>query len=44
VKHLIKVIQEREINEGTSRDEDVVLSGLFEFLGKILVRFTQVRE
>jgi predicted methyltransferase len=31
--NLIKIIQEREINESSSRDEDVVLGGLFDFLG-----------
>jgi hypothetical protein len=33
VANLIKIIQEREINESSSRDEDVVLGGLFDFLG-----------
>jgi len=41
--NLVRMIYEREIREGTSRDEDVVLGGLFEFLGKILVRFPIVR-
>ena len=33
VTNIVKIIQEREIKEGSSRDEDVVIGGLFEFLG-----------
>lgn len=44
VENLMKMIYEREIREGTSRDEDVVLAGLFDFLGKLLVRFPIVRQ
>lgn len=31
--NIIRMIYEREIREATSRDEDVVVAGLFEFLG-----------
>lgn len=44
VGNLVKMIFEREIKEATSRDEDIVLGGLFDFLGKILVRFPNVRQ
>ena len=44
VENLMKMIYEREIREGTSRDEDVVLAGLFDFLGELLVRFPIVRQ
>ena len=43
VDNLVRMIYEREIREGTSRDEDVVLGGLFEFLGKVLVKFPSER-
>ena len=33
VTNIVKIIQEREIKESSSRDEDVVIGGLFEFLG-----------
>lgn len=44
VQNLIKMIYNREIREASSRDEDVVLSGLFDFLGQVLVRFPSVRQ
>jgi hypothetical protein len=44
VGNLVKMIFEREIKEATSRDEDIVLGGLFDFLGKILARFPIVRQ
>jgi ubiquitin C-terminal hydrolase len=37
-ERLIDTIARREINEGTSRDEDVVLGGLFDILGVLLAR------
>ena len=43
VQKIVNMIQEREIREASSRDEDVVLAGLFDFLGQILVRFPGVR-
>jgi hypothetical protein len=43
VESLIKLIFEREIREPTSRDEDVVLTGLFEFLSATLIKFPEVR-
>lgn len=33
VQNLMKMIKEREILEATSRDEDVVITGIFDFLG-----------
>ena len=33
VQRIVKMIQERDIREASSRDEDVVLGGLFDFLG-----------
>jgi len=42
-ENLMKMICEREIRESTSRDEDVVLGGLFDFLGLVLVKFPIVR-
>ena len=44
VQRIVKMIQERDIREASSRDEDVVLGGLFDFLGQILVRFPAVRQ
>ena len=44
VAKIIKMIYERDIREGSSRDEDVVLAGLFDFLVQILVRFQAVRQ
>lgn len=32
-QRIVKMIQERDIREASSRDEDVVLGGLFDFLG-----------
>jgi hypothetical protein len=32
-ENIIRMIYEREIKEASSRDEDVVVAGLFEFLG-----------
>ena len=37
------MIQEREIKEATSRDEDVVLAGLMDFVGHVLCRFPAIR-
>lgn len=33
VQNLMKMIKEREILEASSRDEDVVITGIFDFLG-----------
>jgi hypothetical protein len=38
------MIYEREIREESSRDEDVVVAGLFEFLAQVLVRYPGVRS
>ena len=38
-EQLVKMIFEREINEASSRDEDLVFGGLMEFLSYVLVRF-----
>jgi hypothetical protein len=40
----VKIIQEREIKEGSSRDEDIVLGGIFDYLGQILIRFPMIRQ
>ena len=37
------MIQEREIKESSSRDEDVVLGGVFEFLAILLKKFSHIR-
>lgn len=44
VQNLIKMIQDREIKEATSRDEDVVLAGLMDLVGLVLCRFPAVRQ
>ena len=44
VTDLVKIIQEREIKESSSRDEDVVLGGIFDYLGQILTRFSVIRQ
>lgn len=41
--NLIKIITERKIKEATSRDEDVVLAGLFDVLSTILLKFPDAR-
>lgn len=44
VQKIMKMIYDRDIREASSRDEDVVLGGLFDFLGQILIRFPTVRQ
>lgn len=44
IEGLIRIIQERKIKEATSRDEDVVLAGLFDTLGLVLLAFPDVRR
>lgn len=44
VGNLVKMIFDRPIKEYSSRDEDIVLGGLLDFLGKVLVTFSAVRQ
>lgn len=44
IEGLIRIIQERTIREASSRDEDVVLAGLFDTLGLVLLAFPDVRR
>ena len=44
VRNLISLIEKREIRESTSREEDVVLAGIFNFLGIVLTRLPRVRQ
>ena len=39
----VNIIYDRDIRESTSRDEDSVLSGLFQLLGNLMLKFPQVR-
>jgi hypothetical protein len=41
--NLLKIIQERKIKEASPRDEDIVLAGLFDILGIILLKFEDIR-
>ena len=44
MKKIIEMIEKREILELSARDEDITLSGLFEFLKEILKKFPHLYE
>ena len=44
MKKVIDMIEKREIQELSARDEDITLSGLFEFLKEMLRKFPHLYE